>query len=206
LRDGGVADHCMIIGYHWLINTHFDTNQRSWLEVETVDIQRAIAKLSLQALEKYNKDEQLLAFVEKELGFQSDAESYLRANLTFSFSPERLQDEDPLKEYGKERNLSHKRICVICNRLITSKVDKKSTEIKTNVAEQQAQVFSNKRLPSNEVSSMMVWCPMCYLEFMLRKLSGQSYPAGSDYNASYRLYLYVFTRLLIYASTLAIHR
>jgi len=191
LRDGGVADHCMIIGYHWLINTHFDTNQRSWLEVETVDIQRAIAKLSLQALEKYNKDEQLLAFVEKELGFQSDAESYLRANLTFSFSPERLQDEDPLKEYGKERNLSHKRICVICNRLITSKVDKKSTEIKTNVAEQQAQVFSNKRLPSNEVSSMMVWCPMCYLEFMLRKLSGQSYPAGSDYNASYRLYLYV---------------
>ena len=32
---------------------------------------------------------------------------------------------------------------------------------------------------------------MCYLEFMLRKLSGQSYPAGSDYNASYRLYLYV---------------
>jgi hypothetical protein len=191
LRDGGVADHCMIVAYHWLIKTHFHTNQRSWLEVETVDVQRAMAKLSLQALEKYGKDEHLLAFVEKELGFQSDAESYLRANLTFSFSPERLQDEDPLKEYEKERKQSHKRICIICNRLITSKVDKKSTEIKTNVAEQQALVFSNKRLPSSEVSSMMVWCPICYLEFMLRKLSGQSYPAGSDYNASYRLYLYV---------------
>ena len=38
---------------------------------------------------------------------------------------------------------------------------------------------------------MMVWCPMCYLEFMLRKLGGQSYPNDSDYNASYRLNLYV---------------
>jgi CRISPR type I-D-associated protein Csc3/Cas10d len=37
----------------------------------------------------------------------------------------------------------------------------------------------------------MVWCPMCYLEFMLRRLSGQSYPAGSNYNASYRLNLYI---------------
>ncbi|MFL5692059.1 MAG: type I-D CRISPR-associated protein Cas10d/Csc3, partial [Ktedonobacteraceae bacterium] len=191
LRDGGVADHCMIIAYHWLINTHFRTDRRSWLEVEVIDIQKDIAKLSLKAFEKYNKDENLLSFVEKELGFQSDVESYLKANLTFSFAPERLQAENPLQEYEKERNQSHKRICVICNRPITSKVDKKSTEIKTNVAEQQAQVFSNKRLPTNEVNSMMVWCPMCYLEFMLRKLSGQSYPAGSDYNASYRLYLYV---------------
>lgn len=191
LRDGGVADHCIIIAYHWLANTRFHGDQRSWLEVETIDIQRDIVKRSLHALEKYDKDENLISFVEKELGFQSDAENYLRTNLTFSSGPERLQDENPLKEYEKERNLSHKRICVICNRLITSKVDKKSTEIKTNVAEQQAQVFSNKRLPSSEVSSMMVWCPMCYLEFMLRKLSGQSYPAGSDYNASYRLYLYV---------------
>ncbi|HXL38073.1 MAG TPA: type I-D CRISPR-associated protein Cas10d/Csc3 [Ktedonobacteraceae bacterium] len=191
LRDGGVADHTMIVAYHWLVNTHFHANQRGWLEVETIDVQQTIAKRGLHALAKYDKDEHLLAFVEKELGFQSDVESYLRANLTFSFDPERLQEEYPLKEYEKERNQSHKRICVMCNRLITSKIDKKSTEIKTSVAEQQAQVFSNKRLPTNEVNNMMVWCPMCYLEFMLRKLSGQSYPAGSDYNASYRLYLYV---------------
>ncbi len=191
LRDGGVADHCIIIAYHWLINARFKTDNRNWQEVETIDVQQAAARLALQALKEYDKDEHLLSFVEKELGFRSDAESYLKANLIFSFDPERLQDENPLKEYEKERNQSHKRICVICNRLITSKVDKKSTEIKTNVADQQAQVFSNKRLPTNEVNNMMVWCPMCYLEFMLRKLSGQSYPAGSDYNASYRLHLYV---------------
>ena len=191
LRDGGVADHSIIIAYHWLINARFNTDNRNWLEVETIDVQRAVARLALQALKQYDKDENLLAFVEKELGFQSDAKSYLKANLTFSFEHERFQGESPLKEYEKERNQSHKRICVICNRVITSKVDKKSTEIKTNVADQQAQVFSNKRLPTNEVNSMMVWCPLCYLEFMLRKLNGQGYPTGSDYNASYRLHLYV---------------
>src|SRR5258708_14647565 len=80
-------------------------------------------------------------------------------------------------------------MCVICNRDIPTKV--KSSDIITTIAEQQALVFSNKLLPSVEVKGQMVWCPMCYLEFMLRKLSGLSYPEGSDYNSSYRLYLYV---------------
>ncbi|MBA2287075.1 MAG: type I-D CRISPR-associated protein Cas10d/Csc3 [Ktedonobacteraceae bacterium] len=191
LRDGGVSDHCMIIAYHWLLNTSFTAKQRSWLEVETADIQRTITALLLRALKPYEKIDTLLAFVEEELGFESDTQTYLASHLTFSFAVQRGLDEDPLIEYEKERKQSHKRLCMICSRPITSHIVKKSSEIKTTIADMQAQVFSNKRVPTDEVNNMMVWCPMCYLEFMLRKLSGQSYPVGSDYNASYRLHLYV---------------
>lgn len=189
LHTGGVSDHCIIIAYHWLINTRFMSGTRTALEVEIIDVQQAAANHALQALTPYDKEERRRGFVNEELGLQSDIENYLRTNLTFSFKPERLSEEGPLETYEKTRNRSHKRTCLICNRDIPPKV--KSSVIITDIAEQQAQVFSNKLLPSIAVRGQMVWCPMCYLEFMLRKLSGQSYPAGSDYNASYRLYLYV---------------
>ena len=189
LRTGGVADYCVIIAYHWLVNTRFISGSRAALEVETVDVQQAVAQQALQALAPYDKEERRRGFVNEELGLQSDIENYLCTNLTFSFKPERHADEGPLTTYEKVRNRSHKRTCLICNRDIPPKV--KNSVIITDIAEQQAQVFSNRLLPSPEVKSQMVWCPMCYLEFMLRKLSGQSYPVGSDYNASYRLYLYV---------------
>ncbi len=189
LHTGGVSDYCIIIAYHWLVNTRFISGSRTALEVEPTDVQQTAAKHALQALTPYDKEERRRGFVNEELGLQSDIENYLRANLMFSFKLERQADEGPLTTYEKVRNRSHKRTCLICNRDIPPKV--KNFSIITDIAEQQAQVFSNKLLPSPEVGSQMVWCPMCYLEFMLRKLSGQSYPAGSDYNASYRLYLYV---------------
>ncbi len=143
-------------------------------------------------LHPYDTEERILGFVEKELGMQRDVHDYLQTTLIFSFNATRHPQEDVLDEYEKERKKSHKRLCTICNRLITPLVSKKSAEIKTAIAEQPAQVFSNCRIPTVEISDeMMVWCPMCYLEFMLRKLGGQSYPNDSDYNASYRLNLYV---------------
>lgn len=163
---------------------------RTWLEVDVAHVQQALIKHIAEALREYEKTEHLLSFVEKTFGFRSDANNYLDSYLVFSFDPQRTPEESPLKEYEKERKKSHKRICVICSRLISPQM--KDHEIKTTIANQQAQVFSNKRLPTEEIKNeMMVWCPMCYLEFMLRKLSGQGYPEGSDYNSSYRLYLYV---------------
>lgn len=192
LRDGGVADHCIIIAYHWLLQTRFTAENRSWLEVRTADIQDAAIQVALHALKPYNKEELLLSFAEKELGIQSDTKSYLQSTLLFSFDARRERNDDPLLEYEKERRRSHKRLCTICNRPITAQLSKKGSDIKTGIADMPALVFSNRRVPSEEnKNDMLVWCPMCYLEFMLRKLSGQGYPTDSDYNASYRLHLYL---------------
>lgn len=191
LRDGGIADHCYIIAYHWLQQARFADN-RSWLEVPTSEVKQQIVSRALRMLTPYEREELLLAFVEKTLGIQSDTTHYLQTYLQFSFDLSRTQMEDPLKEYEKARTKAHKRLCVLCNRFISAKISAKDMQIDTSVAEQSALVFSNRRIPTEEnKNDMMVWCPMCYLEFMLRKLSEQGYPEGSDYNTSYRLYLYL---------------
>lgn len=188
LRSGGVSDYCIVIAYHWLSKVRFMHGERTALEVEVIDVQQFAARHAFQALAQYDTEERRRGFVNEALGLQSDIESYLRTNLIFSFNLERFPSEGPLETYEKPRSRSHKRTCVICNREIPPGL---SSEIITSIADQQAQVFSNKLLPSAEVKGQMVWCPMCYLEFMLRKLSGQGYPAKSDYNVSYRLHLYV---------------
>ncbi|MGZ3616048.1 MAG: type I-D CRISPR-associated protein Cas10d/Csc3 [Ktedonobacteraceae bacterium] len=191
LSNGGIADYCYVIAYHWLVHTSFVGN-RSWLEVPTTEIKQTAIHTALQALTIYEGEEQILTFIEKALGIQSDIAQYLQTHLQFSFELRRMQSDDPLKEYEKPRTKSHKRLCVLCNRHISSKINAKDIQIDTSIAEQVALVFSNRRIPSVEnKGDMMVWCPMCHLEFMLRRLNGQSYPEGGDYDGSYRLYLYV---------------
>src|SRR6266487_1071199 len=190
LHTGGVADHCFIIAYHWLASIRFAPGDRTALEVETIDVRQALREQALKALAPLDKEDRRLAFVNEELGLQSDITRYLDAYLTFSFKPERTIDDNRLKIYELPRTRSsHKPTCIICNRDIPPGM--KSKIIITSIAGQQAQVFSNKLQPASEVKGQMRWCPMCYLEFMLRKLSGQSYPSDTDYNSSYRLHLYV---------------
>lgn len=191
LRDGGMADHCYIIAYHWLVQARFMSN-RSWLEVPTSEIKQGLIALALRLLTPYEREDLIQAFVEKSLGMQSDTRQYLREHFQFSFDLSRAQTDDQLKEYEKPRTRTHKRLCVLCNRSISGKMGAKDMQIDTSVAEQAALVFSNRRVPTIEnKNDMMVWCPMCYLEFMLRRLGGQGYPEGSDYTASYRLYMYL---------------
>ena len=190
LSRGGVPNYCYIIAYHWLVQARFLPDGRSWLEVDTASIQQGLKDYILHSLDGKDQEQKLLAFVEKELGIQKDLAHYLESNLIFSFASTRQVGQDPLVEYEKERRKSHKRLCTMCNRSISA--DVKNTDIKTTIAEQSALVFSNRRLPDQKnKNDMMVWCPMCYLEFMLRKLGGQGYPEGGDYNASYRLNLYI---------------
>jgi hypothetical protein len=189
LNSGGATDHCLIIAYHWITSGQPIIDGRSPLSLETALVQQAVAERARQALEPYDRLDRRVAFVDEELGLQADVATYLAANLVFSFAPQRLTEESVLKLYEKERGYAHKRQCVICNRPIPRGV--KDANIITDIAEQQAQVFSNRLLPAAEVNGQMVWCPLCYLEFMLRKISGQSYPAGSDTNISRRVYLYI---------------
>ena len=190
LHTGGVADHCLIIAYHWLINTRFISGSRNAVEVETIDVTQTLKEQALRVLAPFDLEERRMAFVNEELGLQGDIASYLHTYLTFSFNSDRCLDDNRLKTYELTRTRSsHNATCVICNRDIPSEM--KSKDIITDIAGQQALVFSNKLQPSLSVKGQMHWCPMCYLEFMLRKLSGQSYPRDTDYNGSYRIHLYV---------------
>ena len=65
LRDGGIADHCIIIAYHWLIQARFTEQERTWLEVDAARIQETASEVALDALKPYNKEE-LIAFLRRE--------------------------------------------------------------------------------------------------------------------------------------------
>ncbi len=189
LRVGGVSDHCLIIAYHWLAAARFLPEERSAREIDLSTLQRAVISHAQQALEVADTEERRLAYIDAELGVRDDLGQYIRTMLLFSFAPARLPESEALPLYEKARSRSHKRLCVICNRLIPPHV--KNPVILTDIAEQQAHVFSNRLLPADEVIGQMVWCPLCYLEFLLRKLSGQRFPVGSDAGVSRRLHLYV---------------
>jgi hypothetical protein len=193
LRTGGVSDHCYIIAYHWLTQQSFlENSQRPALEVEISSVQAALHAHASQALTPHDRPERRQEFVNRELGIAEDIASYLDTYLSFSFDQDsaRTLDDQRLILYEKARSRSsHKRTCLICNRDIPPAM--KSNDIITSIADQQALVFSNKLQPAPEVKGQMIWCPMCYLEFMLRKLNNQGYPPETDYNASCRLYLYI---------------
>src|SRR5262249_11209177 len=144
-----------IIAYHWLIQARFVDN-RSWLEVPTSEIKQRIISLALEILAPYEHEEQILAFIEKTLGVQSDTMHYLQTYLQFSFERSRVQAEDPLREYEKARAKAHKRLCVLCNRFISSKISAKDMQIDTSIAEQAALVFSNRRIPTIENKNDMM--------------------------------------------------
>src|SRR5205085_7429706 len=109
LFKGGVPKYCYIIAYYWLTQSLFPPNNRSWLEVDTASMQQEVKRCVLRALKVYDKEEKILAYVEKELGIQGDVRNYLQSMLLFSFDLSRAQIDDPLQEYEKERRKTHKR-------------------------------------------------------------------------------------------------
>jgi hypothetical protein len=189
LTDGLVADHCLVIAYHYLRNGSFGPEKRPVNKVEhaAVILNELVNQLDA-ALKDFDTAERRLEFVNDELGLQSDLTRYLSGYLNFSFAFGRgVSVTLPL--YSKERSRSHARLCVICRREVPSEMSDRT--IKTPIAEQNALVFSNFVLPAEKVKGQMVWCPMCYLEFMLRKLMGLGYVEKAKVESSDRLYLYL---------------
>ncbi|MCS6859650.1 MAG: type I-D CRISPR-associated protein Cas10d/Csc3 [Abditibacteriales bacterium] len=186
LTAGLVADHCLVIAYHYLCSGRFGSRKQPANQVEASVILNELVHQLDAALQDFDTAERRLDYVNDELGLQSDIARYLSGHLSFSFAFDRgVSVTLPL--YSKERSRSHARLCVICRREIPSEMGDRI--IKTSIAEQNALVFSNFVLPAEKVKGQMVWCPMCYLEFMLRKLMGLGYAEGAD--AGDRLYLYL---------------
>ncbi len=194
LKSGGVADYGLIIAYHYLRSQTYRQDSRSARAVELSDVLAQLQEQLLPQVEKIANVDARQVAVDRELALAQDLESYLAENfvcshpafVSFTGSPGNV-----FAEYEKRRTgASHQRLCVLCSRVIPAEM--RSSNIKTGIIEDQALVFSNKLVPREKVSPLMVWCPMCYLEFTLRQLSGLGYIQGADSGLSDRLYLYLF--------------
>lgn len=193
LKSGGVTDYNLITAYHYLISQTY----RNGFSARAVEIQGILEQLQEQiapALQQIVTIDSRQSVVDQELALASDLYIYLTENLECShpafdkFTP---QPAKVFNEYQKrKKTAAYQRLCVLCSRVIPAEMG--SPAIRTDILEGQARIFSNKLVPRRDVGPLMVWCPMCYLEFMLRQLSGLKYPQGADPGFSDRLYLYLF--------------
>jgi CRISPR type I-D-associated protein Csc3/Cas10d len=194
LRSGGVADHCLIIAYHYLVHQSYGQDGRSAHAVELGDILNQLSADLLPQVEKIANLDSRQMVIDRELALKQDLDIYLVESLQCShpaFASVMPAPSDVFAEYQQPRKgSSHLRLCVLCSRVIP--VGMKNPIIKTGIIEDQALVFSNKLIPRETVGQQMVWCPMCYLEFMLRQLNGLRYPGSADSGLSERLYIYLF--------------
>lgn len=194
LRSGGVADHCLIIAYHYLMQQTYREDGLSARAVELGDVLNQLKEYLGPHLERIVNLDSRQAVIDRELALKQDLDAYLAESLHCShpaFSSLIAAPSDVIAEYQERRKgSSYQRLCVLCSRVIPAGM--KNSVIKTGILEDQALVFSNKLVPREKVGPQMVWCPMCYLEFMLRQLSGLSYPRSADPGLSDRLYIYLF--------------
>jgi hypothetical protein len=200
LRRGGVADHCLVLAYHYLRDRTYrkqnQTNGNAY-SVRAVELGDVLDQLQEQVIPGLQRIADLNArqkVVDRELALTQDLSAYLLESLHCShpaFAKLVPKASDVFSEYQKRKTGgSHQRLCVLCGRVIPAEM--RTPTIKTGILEDQALVFSNKLVPRETVAGQMVWCPMCYLEFTLRQLNGLGYPQGADSGLSDRLYLYLF--------------
>ena len=194
LTSGGLADHAVIIAYHYLATERFGPDGRT---ASTVDIQIIFDDLQAQAvaaLRPHDTVARRLAYVNAEYGLEMDIVRYLDEHLVLSFGQERAVSS-PLPLLVRKRTYSHGRVCSFCNREIPIDMKQKQRKI-GDLAGIVTTTFSNRVVPrSGRQAPMQVWCPMCYLEFMLREHHGLGYRLETsgrlDKQASLQLYLFL---------------
>lgn len=188
LTVGGLADHAVIIAYHYLQNQIFG-HERT---VQTADLPLIFDTLqhnTFSVLQPHDQPKQRLAYVNAEFGLQEDIEQYLAENLRFSFTQER-SISSPIALIAKERTGGHSRVCSFCNREIPTSMKSKNRTI--TMAGIVTTTFSNRLRPNSDTAApMQVWCPMCYLEFVMRERLGLGFGRGYSKADSRRLYLFL---------------
>ena len=192
ISDPRMKDECLVYAYHFLNNKSapdgrslFEVPLEEKLEVWLIDTLTNI-------LSELDSREARLDYVNEELGMRSDFENYMLNQLEFSFLQKSGEPADVYQEYTRKKSGSHKRLCVLCNRFITKKVSKGDTEIKAGILEDNIQTFSNRVLPRLSNVSAHVWCPICYLEFMLRQILELGFAPNADKNSSRKVHLFLF--------------
>lgn len=182
---GGLGKYVLPIAYHFLQGPEFADRPAGALPHEDVLErlhQRVLA--AFREIDTATGRRQLVAG----MGLREDLTAYLKANLQLSFSQAVQLDDDGLAAHIAPRRKGHTgRLCSLCNRSSPF-----TSELRTGILDDFGRVFSNRVLPALEApSGMRLWCPVCQLEFILRKLSGMGLPPGADYGKSQRINLYV---------------
>ena len=183
LTSGGKADHAVIIAYHYLVQQRFGTDHRLIDEAELAVVLGDLQQQTTDALRSFDSTVQRLKHANKETGLRTEMTGYIEEHLTLSFNQTRTVSS-PLAQVARERKYGYGKLCSFCNRLA-------SKTLKIELAGIVTTTFSNRRIPSQVVKEMQVWCPICYLEFMLRERMGMGYSQGYDKSSSVRLYLFL---------------
>jgi len=182
---GGVGKYVLIIAYHFLRGADFVNRKAEGLPPEEV-LERLHQKVS-QAMEGEDTQAGRQVAVAA-LGLREELEVYLWENLTISSTPGNQLETDSLAGYSKVKSKGHSgSVCSLCNRNSDY-----TDELRTGILDDFGRVFSNRVLPAKEApQGNRLWCPICQLEFILRKLAGMGLPNGAHYKNSRRIFLYV---------------
>lgn len=182
---GGVAKYVLVIAYHFLRGADFADRPAETLPAATV-IERLHQRV-LAAVTQLDTQSGRQAAVTG-LGLRQELESYLAEHLLLSFAPASQLGADACVSYlGAKRKGHTGKICSLCNRH-----SEFTQELRTGILDDFGRVFSNRVLPAPEApQGNRLWCPVCQLEFVLRKILGMGLPGSAHYKNSRRIYLYV---------------
>ncbi|MGC9358730.1 MAG: hypothetical protein ACP5GX_12715, partial [Anaerolineae bacterium] len=183
-RLGGFGKYVVPMAYHFLKGPTFADRQAEALPPEKV-----LDKLHQRTVDEMKKLDTRAGrqAVVAELGFRHDLTVYLNEHLYLSSAPETHLEDDAFEGYSKPKLKSHaKGLCSVCNRNSAN-----LREVRTQILEDESQIFTNRSLPLKRINGNRYWCPVCYLEFTLRKLVGLGLPGSGGYVKSRRIYLYV---------------
>lgn len=182
---GGVGKYVLVVAYHFLRGQDFADRPAEACSPE--EVLNRLHQRVLNALRQVDTKAGRQAAVAK-LGLKPDLEAYLSENLYISVDPDRLLKDDGLISYVKRKGKSHTgKICSLCNRH-----SEYTQELRTGILDDFGRVFSNRVLPAKEApQGNRLWCAICQLEAILRKMLGMGLPPGAGYGKSRRIYLYV---------------
>jgi hypothetical protein len=182
---GGPGKYVLPIAYHFLRGSDFADRP-----VEALSPEEVLARLHRQVLEAIQQIDTQAGrqTAVAELGLRQDLEAYLRENLYTSFAPTSHLEADGLASYTTAKRKGHTgKVCSLCNRY-----SEHVQELRTGILDDFGRVFSNRVLPASEApQGNRLWCPICHLEAILRKVMGMGLPSSAHYKSSRRIYLYV---------------
>ncbi len=182
---GGVGKYVLVIAYHFLRGPDFSDRPAEALPIETV-LER-LHKRVLEAMQQVDTRAGRQVAV-AELGLRQDLEAYVNEHLYLSFAPASYLTADGLASYVTPKRKGHTgKMCSLCNRR-----SEYVQPLRVGILDDFGRVFSNRVLPALEApQGNRLWCPVCQLEFILRKMTGMGLPSGAHYKNSRRIYLYV---------------
>ena len=182
---GGVGKYVLVIAYHFLRGPDFaDRPAEAWPPEEVL---ARLHRRVLEAMQRMDTQAGRQAAV-AELGLRQDLEAYLSENLYLSFALASHLEADGLASYAATKRKGHTgKVCSLCNRY-----SEYVQELRTGILDDFGRVFSNRVLPAREApQGNRLWCPICHLEAILRKVMGMGLPSTAHYKNSRRICLYV---------------